>query len=317
MIRVYFKRQISVRKIQSLEELETLEGVIWVDLQDPSKEEIIQVEENFDLKFQSRQQQLEIESSSRYFETDDEIIANSNFLQFDKSGTNFLSHAVSFILQDDILFTYRDANLSSFQDCVRVIKASGKSFHTGKQIIATLLETGVDNDADLLESLARQVSSLGREIASDRKPDENLIFLINRLQELTMSLRQNSVDKQRVLSAILKSREFEGEDYERLRIVIKDISSLIDHTNFNFERLEYFQNTFMSLVNIEQNQIIKIFTVASVIFMPPTLIASIYGMNFRGSTPHFDWDYGFAFSIGLMVLSSITTLLFFKRRNWL
>ena len=71
MIRVYFKRQISVRKIQSLEELETLEGVIWVDLQDPSKEEIIQVEENFDLKFQSRQQQLEIESSSRYFETDD------------------------------------------------------------------------------------------------------------------------------------------------------------------------------------------------------------------------------------------------------
>ena len=316
MIRVYYKRQNAVLKIKTISELDSFENLIWIDLQHSSLDEVADVEANFDLKFQSRQEQLEIESSSRYFETDDEIIANSNFLQYDKTEENFLSHAVAFVLQDDILFTTREADLGSFADCVRIIKASGKSFHTGKQIMATLLETGVDNDAHLLENLARQVSSLGRQIALDEKPDEDLIFQINNLQELTMSLRQNSVDKQRVLSAILKSREFEGEDYERLRIVIKDISSLIDHTNFNFERLEYFQNTFMSLVNIEQNKIIKIFTVASVIFMPPTLIASIYGMNFS-SWPNFEWEYGFIFAIGLMVLSSITTLLFFRRKNWL
>ena len=316
MIRVFYKRQNAVLKVKSISDLDSLENLIWIDLQNASNEEISDVEENFDLKFQSRQEQLEIESSSRYFETDDEIIANSNFLQYGDGGDSFLSHAVSFILQDEMLFTYREADLSSFADCVRIIKASGKSFHTGKQIMATLLETGVDNDADLLESLARQVSSLGREIALDRKPDEGLIFQINRLQEMTMALRQNSVDKQRVLSAILKSREFEGEDYERLRIVIKDINSLIEHTNFNFERLEYFQDTFMSLVNIEQNQIIKIFTLASVIFMPPTLIASIYGMNLR-NYPDNQWEYGFAFAIGLMVLSSTLTILFFKRRNWL
>jgi len=124
------------------------------------------------------------------------------------------------------------------------------------------------------------------------------------------------VDKQRVLSAILKSKEFEGEDYERLRIVIKDINSLIDHANFTFQRLEYLQNTFLGLVNIEQNKIIKIFTLASVIFMPPTLIASVYGMNFEFINA-FKWKYGFTYAMVLMVFSSIGTLYFFRRKRWL
>lgn len=316
MLRVYFKRQNRVHKVQTLSELESLENLIWIDLQNPTPSEIKDVEAHFEFKFQSRQEQLEIESSSRYFETDDEIIANSNFLKFDSTGEAFVSSAVSFILQDEVLFTYRESDLGSFAECVKKIKASGRFFHTGKRILANLLETDTDNDADLLESLGRQVGSLSREMTFDRNPNEELIFEINRLQELTMTLRQNVIDKQRVLSAILKSKEFEGEDYERLRIVIKDINSLIDHTNFNFERLEYLQNTFMGLINIEQNKIIKIFTVASVIFMPPTLIASIYGMNFA-NTAEFDWKFGFWYAIGLMIMSSIVTLYFFRRRNWL
>jgi magnesium transporter len=302
--------------VQALSELESLENLIWIDLQNPTPSEIKDVEAHFEFKFQSRQEQLEIESSSRYFETDDEIIANSNFLKFDSSGEAFISSAVSFILQDDVLFTYRESDLGSFAECVKKIKAAGRFFHTGKQIFASILETDVDNDADLLESLGRQVGTMSREMSFDRNPNEELILEISRLQELTMTLRQNVVDKQRVLSAIVKSREFEGEEYERLRVVIKDINSLIDHTNFNFERLEYLQNTFLGLINIEQNKIIKIFTVASVIFMPPTLIASIYGMNFD-NTAEFHWKYGFLFAVGLMVLSSGLTLLFFRRRNWL
>lgn len=316
MLRVYFKRQNRVFKVSELSELESLENLIWIDLQNPSAAEIKDVEAHFEFKFQSRQEQLEIESSSRYFETDDEIIANSNFLKFDKSGEAFVSSAVSFILQDDILFTYRESDLGSFAECVKKIKASGRFFHTGKQILATLLETDTDNDADLLENLGRQVTAMNREITFDRNPSEELILEINRLQELTMTLRQNVIDKQRVLSAILKSKEFEGEEYERLRIVIKDINSLIDHTNFSFERLEYLQNTFMGLINIEQNKIIKIFTVASVIFMPPTLIASVYGMNFAHMA-ELEWKYGYWFAIALMVASSTITILFFKRRNWL
>lgn len=316
MLRVYFKRQNRVQKVAALSDVESLDNLIWIDLQNPSPAEIKDVEANFEFKFQSRQEQLEIESSSRYFETDDEIIANSNFLKFDSSGEGFISSAVSFILQDDVLFTYRESDLGSFSECVKKIKASGRLFYSGKQILATLLETDTDNDADLLESLGRQVSALSREMTFDRNPSEEVILQISSLLELTMTLRQNVIDKQRVLSAMLKSKEFEGEEYERLRIVIKDINSLIDHTNFNFERLEYLQNTVMGLINIEQNKIIKIFTVASVIFMPPTLIASVYGMNFA-HIAEFNWKYGYWFAIGLMVLSSSFTLLFFKRRNWL
>jgi magnesium transporter len=106
-----------------------------------------------------------------------------------------------------------------------------------------------------------------------------------------------------------------SNEYEFV-IVIKDINSLIDHANFTFQRLEYLQNTFMGLVNIEQNKIIKIFTVASVIFMPPTLIASIYGMNFEHISA-FKWEYGFSFSMALMVISSLGTLYFFRKRKWL
>jgi magnesium transporter len=91
---------------------------------------------------------------------------------------------------------------------------------------------------------------------------------------------------------------------------------LIDHANFTFQRLEYLQNTFLGLVNIEQNKIIKIFTLASVIFMPPTLIASVYGMNFEFINA-FKWEYGFAYAMVLMVFSSIGTLYFFRRKRWL
>ena len=258
-MRVYHKRQNRVHKVQTLSQLETLEGLVWVDLQNPSPTEIADVEAHFEFKFQSRQQQLEIESSSRYFETDDEIIANSNFLQLNSEQDHFISNAVSFILQDEVLFTYRDADLTAFSDCVKKIKGTGRFFHSGKQIMATLLEVGVDNDADLLENLSRQVADLSKTVAFGGNPDEELILKISRTQEMTMEIRQNAVDKQRVLSAILKSREFEGDDLERLRIVIKDINSLIDHANFTFQRLEYLQNTFLGLVNIEQNKIIKIF----------------------------------------------------------
>lgn len=316
MMRVYFKRQNRVQKVPSLAQLESMEGLVWVDLQNPNPDEIADVEAHFEFKFQTRQEQLEIESSSRYFETDDEIIANSNFLQFNSENNQFLSNAVSFILQDEVLFTYRDADLTAFSDCVKKIKGTGRFFHSGKQIMATLLEVGIDNDADLLENLSRQVAELSKTVTIGGTPDEELILKITRVQEMTMEIRQNAVDKQRVISAILKSREFEGEDYERLRIVIKDINSLIDHANFNFQRLEYLQNTFLGLVNIEQNKIIKIFTVASVIFMPPTLIASVYGMNFK-FIEAFKWKYGFIYAIILMVLSSVGTLYFFRRRKWL
>ena len=146
--------------------------------------------------------------------------------------------------------------------------------------------------------------------------NDDVILQINQHQETVMMLRENIVDKQRVISAMLKSEYFPKECNDRLRIIIKDIGSLLDHTTFAFERLEYMQNTFLGLINIEQNKIIKIFTVASVVFMPPTLIASIYGMNFK-IMPELGWTNGYPFAIALMVASSLITLYVFRKKKWL
>jgi magnesium transporter len=143
-----------------------------------------------------------------------------------------------------------------------------------------------------------------------------MILRINECQELTMSLREALFDKQRVISSLHRNEDLMVENYNRLRIIVKDINSLIEHANFNFTRLEYLQNSFIGLINIEQNKVIKIFTVASLIFMPPTLIASIYGMNFK-IMPELDWMLGYPFALTLMAVASIATIWVFKRNKWL
>ena len=179
-----------------------------------------------------------------------------------------------------------------------------------------LFETRVDFDADLIESISRKISIISKQLTTENGSNASLLKEIALHQETTMQLRENIIDKQRVVSSMLKSTEFNEDEKERLRIILKDINSLVDHTNFLFDRLEYLQNTFLGLVNIDQNKIIKIFTIVSVVFMPPTLIASLYGMNFK-VLPELDWKFGYPFAIFLMLGSSLLTLYVFKRKKWL
>jgi magnesium transporter len=187
---------------------------------------------------------------------------------------------------------------------------------TAAQVLIAIFETRIDQDADSIENISREISVMSREISINKNTREEALLRITEYQELTMTLRENIFDKQRVVSAMLRSEKFQKNEHDKLRIVIKDINSLLEHTAFNFERLEYLQNTFMGLVNIEQNKIIKIFTVVSVIFMPPTLIASVYGMNFD-FLPELHWAKGYYFALLLMVMSSVVTLFIFRKRGWL
>ncbi|MEZ0610317.1 magnesium/cobalt transporter CorA [Fibrella sp. WM1] len=316
MIRIFQQDEAAVRKIRDIESFQDTERTLWVDLQNPTPDEIRSVEEKFDVSFQSQQEQAEIESSSRYIEEDELLVANSNFLIPDRDN-QYRTVPVNFLLKDDVLFTYRFADLKSFADMVKRIKLRRASFTDGAQIMIAIFESRIDYDADLVESLSSRVKAINKQLDLDAKLDREMLLQINDFQELTMSIRENVVDKQRVISAMIRSDGwFTPEEQARLRIVIKDISSLIDHTNFIFERLEFLQDTFLGLVNLEQNNIIKIFTVLSLVLLPPTLIASIYGMNFA-NMPEVSWRYGYAFALGLMLLSSGITYLFFKKKNWL
>jgi magnesium transporter len=131
-----------------------------------------------------------------------------------------------------------------------------------------------------------------------------------------MQIRENLNDKQRILSAFLKSSKYKHSLKHDVTVMLKDIKSLIDYTDFNFERLDYLQNIFVGVLSIEQNKVIKMFTIVNVVFLPPTLIASIYGMNFE-ILPELHWHYGYALSIVMMIISSILPVYIFKRKGWI
>lgn len=317
MIRVFYKDGIELEWEKNPASLEVDEEkkILWIDLQSPTAEEIKEVESLYSIEFFTPQEAAEIESTSRYFEDKEIIEANNAFVVL--RNHQYVTEQVSFIIKNDVLFTLRNADLKAFAETVRKLK----TFHNGRignafQIWLLLLETRTDLDADFIENLTRVTNNVSKRLLKQRSTEEENLLRITELQENTIQIRQSIVDKQRLASSLLKSNQIDEAEKDRLRIIIKDINSLLQHTEFSFERLEYLQDTFLGLVNIEQNQVIKIFTVVTVIFMPPTLIASIYGMNFE-HMPELKWLLGYPFALGLMVVSSLLFLWYFKRKNWL
>jgi magnesium transporter len=291
-----------------------LENVIWVDLRDPTEQEIASVEDIFDIEIEAKEKAEEIESSSKYFETEWQINANCKFFLPSPEGNK--KATVSFTLKHETLITLRHDDLRTFQDAYRVLRTNPNTYRSAHKVMLLLFEIRIDFDADHLELITDDIARMGRKINLEDDLHKEVLIEIARYQELTMQLRETIIDKQRVVSSLLKSDYFAEETYPKLRIMIKDISSLLDHINFTFSRLEYLQNAFLGLVDVEQTKIIKIFTVVTVVFMPPTLIASIYGMNFD-FMPELDWPYGYPIAILLMIFSSALTLFSLKKRGWL
>lgn len=282
--------------------------------------------ENFmEISLQTKQQVEEIESTSKYSENENSIISNSNF--FVPTGDSFIVEPVSFIISNEgVLVSVRSAEFRTFRETEKRLQMNYRSYSTGYHLFISLLEVRIDFDADLVELIAKQVAALSKDINSENSIDKEVLHRISALQESTMSLRENIFDRQRVLSGILRSERFPNDIYPRLQLMIKDVNSLINHADFSFQRLDYIQDAALGLINIEQNEIVKIFSVAAVIFMPATLIASIYGMNFK-FMPELDWTLtlgngwniplGYIFAIGLMIFCSALTIWYFKYKKWL
>lgn len=312
-LRLFYHEDGKLKISKNIETLKkvNLKDLIWIDLNDVSDAIETELEQFLKIYIQEDEEIEEIEMSSRYMQTDDSIVANSNFLQ-----DNYIMEPVSFILKNGILVSVRDAELKSFNETVKKIYANTKNFPTGFHVLVTLLETRVEYDADMIEDVTEQITSLSKTLNTEDDLDQDILIRIKDMQEKVMIIRQNIMDKQRVVSNMLKCNFFPKDLLVRLNMVIKDINSLFEYIRFGFDRLDYLQDTFLGLVNLQQNRIIKIFTVVSVIFMPPTLIASMYGMNFK-FMPELDWEFGYPFSIGLMVLFSGAVLIYFRRKKWL
>ena len=327
MITIYLKQYNKIIRNADPKLFDELgyDDILWIDLLNPTIKEQKAVEGFMEISLQTKQQVEEIESTSKYSETENAIISNSNF--FVPTGDSFVVQPVSFIISNEgVLVSVRTAEFRTFREAEKRLQMSYRSFSTGYHLFISLLEVRIDYDADLVEMIAKQVAALSKDINSEDSIDKKVIHRINALLESTMLLRENIFDRQRVLSGILRSERFPNDIYPRLQLMIKDVNSRINHADFSFQRLDYIQDAALGLINIEQNEIVKIFSVAAVIFMPATLVASIYGMNFH-AMPELDWVYtfpdgttvplGYLFAIGLMILFSAGTIWFFRYKKWL
>lgn len=319
MIRCFFKNSNKLEVVTDLSEFDGDEDkkskVVWLDMLLPTSDEITFVEKTFGIDFPTKQESEEIEISSRYWEEDKKIEINSFFLITDEENAH--NETVSFILQDNLLISIRYKELKTFEEFSKRFYYAPREFKNGYYIFTQLLDIRIDADADVIEKLSKDITRLRKHVFTDYTNDDaEMLEKISSFEDLNMNIRENLMDKQRILTSFIKSNKYDTSLRNDIVIMLKDIKSLIDYSEFNFERLDYLQNIFLGVLNIEQNKVIKIFTIMNVIFLPPTLIASIYGMNFD-ILPELRWDYGYAFSIFLMVLSAVTPLAYFKKKGWI
>ncbi|MBO5595165.1 MAG: magnesium and cobalt transport protein CorA [Bacteroidales bacterium] len=319
MLSIFYRENGKILLSQSEKDFPQLklEDTVWIDLVDPTGTEKRAVESFMGTEIQSRAQAEEIESSSRYFETDDAIFANTNFLT--PFQDEYMMQAVSFTIVDDTLATLREVPLRSFTELQRRLQVNPRQYLSGFSVFASILDQRVDLDADMIELLSKEISQYAKRINEEEDIDQELLLDISQMQENTMVVRENVVDKQRLISNLMRSTKVPRTLENRLNVLLQDISSLLNHTNFCFERLEYLQDTVLGLINLEQNKIMKVFTVVSVFLMPPTLIAGFYGMNVRLPMLNADepnanfWNW--IIILGVMALSCVAIWIVFKRKK--
>ena len=315
MITIYLKQYNKIVRNADVKLFDELgyDDILWIDLLSPTVKEQKAVEDFMEINLQTRQQIEEIESTSKYSETENSIISNSNF--FVTKGDSFSIEPVSFIVSEGVLVSLRDTESRTFNEAAKRLQMNSRNYPTGYHLLISILEVRIDFDADLVESMAKQIAVLSKDITASERIDSDMLKRINLLQENTMLIRENIFDRQRVLSGIQRSDRFPNDIYPKLSLMLKDVNSLINHADFASERLDYLMDAALGLINIDQTKVTKIFTVVSMFFMPPTMIASIYGMNFEDSFPAFDTKGGFWIAIIIMALIMGVTYWFFRRRK--
>ena len=317
MIRVFYNANgtISSHLINS-DEIDLIEAVnlIWVDMLSPSMAEISEMDKKLGLDLPSRQETEEIEFSARYWEDEFGITINTYFLA--KQDTTTTNETVSFTMKDNFVVTIRFIELPVFGDFIRKLTLNPSHFTSGAWVMGGILEMRIEDDADTLEAVSREIATIARLNPSNFDDTKKFLSYIADFEATNITIRENLTDKQRILSSLLKTGKIPGALKSDFSIMIKDVNSLIISANFNFERLDYLQNLFLNFLSIEQNKVIKIFTVMSVIFLPPTLIASIYGMNFQ-YMPELSKSFGYPMALGMIVISAILPLYIFKKKGWL
>ena len=309
------------------------DGVVWIDMVEPTFDEEKVVEAALKIDIPTREELAEIEASSRLYQEDGAAFMTANLI---RRGENDRpeSSPVTFIIKGNQLITIRYHHPQAVPVYIHRAMKPQSTAMTGWGIFVSLLEAVVDRAADHLERVGLIVDETSRKTFSNsrkssgrraRRKPLNLSELLEKIGEegdFNSKMRESLVSIGRMVAfmqAIVdQTRQTKDmkDNRARIKVLQRDIQSLTDHSTFLSGKISFLLDAVLGMSAIEQNGIIKIFSVAAVVFLPPTLVASIYGMNFK-LMPELDWIYGYPVAIGLMVLSAFLPWLYFKQKGWL
>jgi magnesium transporter len=310
------------------EEIESADALahltpVWVDLESPTPEEKLWVTERFGLALPENLVDDDIEESARFYEDDNgELHLRSDFLideEAGQDGRRARNVRVAFILHEKVLFSVHAEDLPVFRLLRMRARRIPALIEDAKDVLLKLYDADAEYSADALEGIYDDLERVSAQVLQSTLNDQaaaDALAAIARQEDLNGRIRRNVMDTRRALSFMMRSRLLNAEQFEEARQILRDIDSLDSHTAFLFDKINFLMDAIVGFININQNKIIKIFSVASVAFLPPTLIASIYGMNFR-ILPELGWELGYPWALALMLASSIAPFLYFRRRGWL
>ena len=312
-------------EIESLEELSRFQP-IWVDLESPTVDEKRWIKQYYGLSIPEDAMDEDIEESARFYEEDNgELHIRSDFLIDDDEDPR--SVRVAFILNQHnaelrsrgVLFSIHDEDVPVFRLLrMRARRAPGL-IEDAKEVLLKLFDADAEYSADTLENIYDELEVAGKKVLEGNVSDElagEVLAAIARQEDLNGRIRRNVMDTRRAVSFMMRSRMLNAEQFEEARQILRDIESLDNHTAFLFDKINFLMDATVGFININQNKTIKIFSVASVALLPPTLIASIYGMNFK-LMPELDWAMGYPYALALMAASALVPMWYFRRRGWL
>ena len=291
---------------------------IWVDLEAPTEQEKRWLHERFALAIPEDIVADDLEESARFYEEDNgELHIRSDFLIHDDEGPRNLR--VAFILHRKVLFSIHDEDLPVFRLLRLRARRIPALIEDAKDVLLRLYDVAAEYSADMLEGIYDKLESVSARVLKQDVNDAGAaeaLAAIAKEEDLNGRIRRNVMDTRRALSFMMRSRMLNAEQFEEARQILRDIDSLDSHTAFLFDKINFLMDALVGFININQNKIIKIFSVASVALLPPTLIASIYGMNFR-HMPELELTWGYPLAIALMAASVAAPFLYFRRKGWL
>jgi magnesium transporter len=326
MLSVYVPSETSLKKLPAVDLAALPESAIWIDLVKPTAEEDHAVERLAGIAVPTREDMQEIEISSRlYIENGARYMTAT--LMCSSDSENPRTTAVTFILASHRLVTVRYELPKPFMLVENKLARYCAPAITGEMVLMELIDAVIDRNADILERAGGDMDAISHDIfephgaaqTGHARRYSDILIAIGRKGDLTSKVRESLVSIGRVVTFVagaVEGTKWSKEMREQLKTMQRDVVSLTDHASYLSNKITFVLDAMLGVVNLEQNNIIKLFSVMAVVLMPPTLIASIYGMNFK-LMPELEWQHGYPFALVMMVLAAVLPYMFFKWKKWL